>query len=82
MADWRPIETAPKDGVPAMFLSTDGHIGIGIIETRDYGYGPKVSGRAAWCGLQRYEERASVWLGGHSPLDATHWLPLPQPPEQ
>jgi hypothetical protein len=84
MTKWELIETVPKDGKPVLLLSPDGDVGLGIVETVDYGFGggPSVHGRtAAWAGQRPYETRPSIWMGGHNPMEATHWMPLPSPPE-
>lgn len=78
---WQPIETAPHDGTPILLVDPEGNIGIGIIETVNYGDGERIRGRtAAWVGTRRFEESASIWMGGHNPTEATHWMSLPEKP--
>lgn len=73
MAEWHPIETAPTDGTPILLYSPEGHTGLGYLEASRYS--EHLSGNAAW---SRADER--VFLGGYRPRDATHWMPLPEPP--
>ena len=80
MRDWQTIESAPKDRTPMLLLSPDGEIGIGYIEEAGMEDQTWFSGSAAWIGTRRFDKSASVWLGGHKPEEATHWMPLPSPP--
>lgn len=79
MADWQPIETAPKDGTWFMICRA----GEGF-ESYEVGrYDPyhfpeyvEVSG-----GLYRKEERQLLeWRGFNNMHRATHWKPLDAPP--
>lgn len=79
MTDWQPISTAPKDGSVILLLSPDGFVGIGYLEKSRYGSG--LSGSAAWGGKREFDRQTSIWLGGHNPSNATHWMPLPPKPE-
>lgn len=76
-----PIDTAPIDGTPIILLSPDGVVGIGFIEISGFEGHTYNSGHAAWIGRRQYESKTSVWLGGHSPEEATHWQYLPTPPQ-
>lgn len=77
-SEWQPIATAPKDGTPVMVrgpLIGEGHTRIYISESR-------------WCpGSPGYvpEFQKGFWEftvpGYHGGIAATHWLPLPNPPE-
>jgi len=65
---WQPIETAPKDGTAV--LATSAHM-----------KGPNGE-PVAWAAVfdQERERLVATWDG--EPLyDATHWQPLPAPPE-
>jgi len=68
MGDWRPIETAPRDGTPVLLRCKDRQMQVGEFANRSDG--------------------TSFWEIGHTesgPLgllqEATHWMPLPNPPE-
>jgi len=66
MTQWQPIETAPKDGTH--FLAYDGE----YIQV---------------CKFMKTGMLAMVWDGEpfstdeNTDCDATHWMPLPEPPE-
>ena len=68
MSDWRPIETAPKDGT--WFLAY-------VPEFACMAWGPHefcawttdYSGRSYWCETDTSEE-----------IEPIHWMPLPSPP--
>lgn len=77
---WKLIESAPKDGLPMMLIAPDGRIGIGFLEKRGHDGISFISGSAAWIG-KRWGDSINVSLGGYSPEEATHWMPLPDPPK-
>lgn len=70
MSEWKPIETAPRDGSSVLLLSDyvfveDGPNAIWM------GYWP-VNDKKQWCFLSSWD---------CEPLtEATHWMPLPEPP--
>lgn len=74
MSQWRPIETAPKDGTPVL-----------VARNLDDWWGWNV-GWATWEG----EGYVSGWVSrgfGETPgnlglAHPTHWMPLPPPPQQ
>lgn len=72
MSEWQPIETAPKDGTKILvgrFTGKEGHLHEGRIAVdwyRSAGIG------AGFTGFGKFNNR-------HWP--ATHWQPLPAPPE-
>ena len=65
MADWQPIETAPKDGEVILIFTP--------------GTYPQVTAAfyRAECELQHWQATGHRW---HFPEDPTHWMPLPEPP--
>ncbi len=71
MADWQPIETAPKDGRYVLLCFIDGC-------SRD----PECPNMA----VGRYYEDApdywltAIWASSASHEMPTHWMPLPEPP--
>ena len=73
--EWKPIETAPKDGTE--ILITDGRDMIVACWTkngrsfRDESFGEKADGWSA---------PLDGYVGGLD--DATHWMPLPDLPEK
>ena len=79
MADWQPIETAPKDGrfilihVP-QGLET-GAVTIGAYwKEEDRKAGRFMRGHwDGWLGMD--DDVASSWC------EPTHWMPLPEPPK-
>lgn len=65
MTDWQPIETSPRDGTSILICG-------GLMPD------PFV---AEWDDRQKYWKSASCidqYYGSH---DATHWMPLPDPPK-
>ena len=68
MSDWRPIETAPKDGT--ILLLTDGRdVVAGLWDAADPKY--------RWCFLDSPPALNGMPDNRHGP---THWTPLPDPP--
>ena len=74
MSEWKTIDSAPRDG--RWFLA-------GCPTSYDV-----VGGNGFWCGTARYElpddEDPEIMFssGYYGPVvSATHWLPLPSPPE-
>lgn len=63
--EWRPIETAPKDG--------SGFLAFWETNTRldDRSYGVVVFHRGEWCSPDNYSDTYG---------DPTHWMPLPAAP--
>ena len=69
MSDWQDISTAPKDGTRVLVAAR------GMVEAARWTNG----GYGAWGWHNAYSEREDPWEGNR--LDATHWMPLPTPPE-
>lgn len=82
MSDWFPIETAPKDG--AWFVTARFHGG----EQPEYEVGryepllakryEAVEGTSLF---RQVEHQLYEWRGFNNFERATHWMPLPPPPE-
>jgi hypothetical protein len=73
---WQPIETAPRDGSWFVIVDRDGHCEAGR-------YDPPRHTRyvAVGDGLFRAEEVVTYeWDGFNNFHRATHWVPLPEPP--
>ena len=63
--EWQPIETAPKDG--SRIILTDG----GFVDAAEWdGYEGWIVNVESSSGFNYYNKF----------YDATHWMPLPQPP--
>lgn len=66
--EWQPIETAPKDGGRLFLYLSDGQMAIAeFIVRRD--------GSSYWEVCHTANE--TLCLGS----EATHWMPLPEPPK-
>lgn len=68
MSEWRPIETAPKDGTPVLLW-----VGVGMSEPW--------AQTARW--VNEPESGWSGWVDTYEGFDLaepTHWMPLPAPP--
>lgn len=68
---WRPIETAPKDGHILVY-------GIWRNELGQEDTGPSIHVVTYECGL--WEVTGGCFY--QSCVDATHWQPLPKPPQE
>ena len=68
---WQPIATAPKDGTHLLLY------GEYIPNEPTIMFGP-----GEWIGF--YIKSKGKWVehGELDPIDVTHWMPLPQPPEK
>lgn len=69
MSEWQPIETAPRDGRPILLWCNDRQYVCGEFWSR-------ADGSAGWEIGHRIDGTV-ICLG----LPATHWMPLPEPPE-
>lgn len=71
MTDWRPIETAPKDGT--------------TVQVALWAWN-QVGGQRLYC-YARYGQGGPHWQEvrwdevGEKIYDPTHWMPLPPPPQ-
>ena len=96
MADWKPIDTAPKDGTAVMLYLSK------AVERAGYMDAPEAANRivVGWHGQHADRFGAEVWVStdvltetfGGSELTGTwneyewarvqptHWMPLPEPP--
>lgn len=75
MSDWQPIETAPKDG-GWLLLNGDGP---GFRKCTVVGYWGKVNTGDT---LKFGDEEMWRRTFGGEPMRPTHWMPLPEPPEE
>ena len=74
MTDWQPIETAPKDGEEVNILLFGGVLDSAEDYWPDF-IGPVV---AYWdCGMWVIAPTGSEKIMVNNP---THWMPLPEPP--
>jgi hypothetical protein len=76
-SEWRPIETAPKDGTTILAAFAGG----AVLMTRWYVHylngAPNPHREPEWEQREMYGG-----MGGYmGPLQPTHWMPLPPPPE-
>ena len=70
MSEWKPIETAPKDGT--RILGWDGCEVVTLDYQPPYRYPEHLEYKEIW-----YQESDS---GRASVFYPTHWMPLPEPP--
>jgi hypothetical protein len=74
MSEWQPIETAPKDGRAILLLPLHGF--TATVGRWDDRY------TRQWHALVAGEDANWSDLGGRDPIfDASHWMPLPEPPK-
>ena len=66
--DWKPIETAPKDGTQILAHARDA-------------YGINYYSVAEWATAMDYNPRSVAgWFWAYA-IRPTHWMPLPEPPD-
>lgn len=68
MAEWQPIETAPKDGTDLLLAVSYGEIRT----TRLGAWRQRRPGKYAWLQHHTFEPFTG---------EVTHWMPLPEPPK-
>jgi hypothetical protein len=70
MSEWRPIETAPRDGTQILLVGGDKEVFMGYW---------------AWNGVGRFTDSVRGWVGHELGYVQDHdligWMPLPEPPE-
>ncbi len=82
MSEWRDISTAPKDGTPFLIFSA-GRAGLAFIDPREHDGINFYSTGAAVVGADPYNDGRTSLAMSQAYLEmATHWTPLPNPPEQ
>jgi hypothetical protein len=80
--DWRPIETAPKDGTPVLLHGgRDDNAGFGRTGTTDE-IAMKSPCRAWWSGDDWVITLAEAGCVACCRLEPTNWQPLPTPPKK
>lgn len=78
MSEWRPIETAPKDGTPILVAGgEDDNTKYADPDIRAFMRAPT---RAMWDGDGWLITLAEAACVGVERLTPTHWMPLPTPP--
>lgn len=73
MSEWKPIETAPKDGTRVLIVSDD-QVFIGY-----WSESAKFGDEIEKPGWQIHESEMDEWYAV-AVDDATHWTPIPEPP--
>lgn len=70
MSEWRPIETAPKDGSALILFDPETEAPQMWV--------------ASWCEFEGDPDGDGYWVDFSAALaeinGATHWMPLPEPP--
>ncbi len=69
MSGWQPIETAPRDGTEILIATGSYRGGVVVV---------------SWYGTAHGQDVHNCFADwdGDSYLDATHWMPLPDPPSE
>ena len=87
MSEWKPIETAPKDGTDVILYgpSPDGdRVTVGHW-TQEEECREQVGDCGGECRCPEYDYHEPFWMswdGGFLPeYPCTHWMPLPEPPK-
>ena len=77
---WQGIESAPRDGTPFLIWSY-GRIGFAFIDPREHDGVKFHRSSAAIIGPDPYNDmRPGIAVSDHYLKTATHWMPLPTPP--
>jgi len=76
MSEWKPIDSAPKDGTRVLF-GRKAWVTIGRWQTVDYDHYAGMSIRAWVADTAGRESPRMV-----TDFQPTHWQPLPPPPDQ
>jgi hypothetical protein len=71
MSEWRPIETAPKDGTE--FMAWLNLLTVNVFEPRCR-FDPDSGAFQVW---ERIDYDMDGWESGYT---ASHWMPIPPPP--
>ena len=82
MAEWQPIETAPKDGSKVL-LAKFGWYSVPALTPFPAETDPKEFG-LWWGAVGFWSDRWKNWNDGIEPCGLagpTHWMPLPDPPK-
>lgn len=67
--EWKPIESAPKDGSKFLFIEEKGRIQVGRMDS-EWGGGKSLFVCLTGTGADWYPS-----------VNPTHWMPLPEPPK-
>jgi hypothetical protein len=76
--EWKPIDTAPKDGTWVLGINNRRNCAVIIWKDDAVGMGGRRG--AGWIHPFSTGELSTFWNGGCGSV-ATHWMPLPPPPE-
>lgn len=77
---WRPIDTAPKDGKQIIIAVLGGDVGQAFWHDGSECYGHR--GKVGWFWSEDASQLLTAANADNPPeYPATHWMPLPQPPE-
>jgi hypothetical protein len=74
MAEWQPIETAPRDETEILLYCPKHYFGGGV-----YVGWWRGGGDGYWVAPGQYMDWNDSNVGAYS-TSATHWMPLPNPP--
>ena len=83
MSEWQPIETAPKDGAAVLLYLPDAYTMCGLTDGIIIGHWS-----AADLPADAPEHSDDAWFhvsqtgGFYCDIEPTHWMPLPEPPEE
>lgn len=79
MSDWRPIETAPRDGTWILGLNNRLNCAVIIWSEQALRISLKRDPIPGWIHPYGNGELSDFWNGACGSV-ATHWMPLPRPP--
>lgn len=81
---WRPISEAPKDGTRVLLYdpTSSGLIYTGCWEAKFYSHFNEDKGEVEYSGDWTAHQVESWGMEEYASLTPTHFMPLPQPPQQ
>ena len=74
---WQPIETAPKDGTDILIVTSR----FQIVNVARWSEECDVGGFSTGPGWQVFECEDGWYSIGFTQDEVSHWMPLPEPPE-
>lgn len=74
MSEWKPIETAPKDGTTILAWGRYSDMPF-TVRWKEKDWQP------VWDGWPVIQSAGDSWTEYHSADPISHWMPLPAPPE-
>ena len=84
MSDWKPINTAPRDGTEILLFGRRGVVSGWWADGESYqtDSGMEYDGPVWVCLDDTYEAEIEDFGDGDISCEFTHWMPVPDPPKE